>query len=142
MNPEQAWQSVLGQLQMEMPRASLDTWVRDTRVVSYADGSMTIGVNNAYARDWLDSRLSGTVCRLLVGMMDKAVDVAFVVSSGADTVDSTQDLAPGRPAADTAAPSAAPIARVRGTTLNPRYTFDNFVVGANNRLAHAASLGG
>ena len=140
MNPEQAWQSVLGQLQMEMPRASFDTWVRDTRVVSYADGSMTIGVNNAYARDWLDSRLSRTVCRLLVGMMDKAVDVAFVVSSGADTVDSTQDLAPGGPAADTAAPSAAPIARVRGTTLNPRYTFDNFVVGANNRLAHAASL--
>jgi hypothetical protein len=54
MNPEQAWQSVLGQLQMEMPRASFDTWVRDTRVVSYAEGSMTIGVNNAYARDWLD----------------------------------------------------------------------------------------
>ena len=38
MNPEQAWQSVLGQLQMEMPRASFDTWVRDTEVLSLEDG--------------------------------------------------------------------------------------------------------
>ena len=58
MNAEQAWQSVLGQLQMEMPRASFDTWVRDTRVLASTDDSLTIGVNNAYARDWLDSRAS------------------------------------------------------------------------------------
>ena len=38
MNAEQAWQSVLGQLQMEMPRASFDTWVRDTRPVLYEKG--------------------------------------------------------------------------------------------------------
>ena len=44
MNAEQAWQSVLGQLQMEMPRASFDTWVRDTKPVSYHDGTLTIGV--------------------------------------------------------------------------------------------------
>ena len=58
MNPEQAWQSALGQLQMEMPKASFDTWVRDTQVVSYTDGTLTVGVRNAYARDWLESRLS------------------------------------------------------------------------------------
>jgi len=140
MNAEQAWQSVLGQLQMEMPRASFDTWVRDTRVVSYADGAMTIGVNNAYARDWLDSRLSGTVCRLLVGMMDRAVEVAFVVASGAENVDSTPDPVTGRPEAGPADPAPATISRARNSTLSPRYTFENFVVGAHNRLAHAASL--
>ena len=57
MNAEHAWQSVLGQLQMEMPRASFDTWVRDTKPVSYDAGIMTVAVRNAYARDWLDSRL-------------------------------------------------------------------------------------
>src|SRR3970282_1032281 len=55
MNAEQAWQSVLGQLQMEMPRASFDTWVRDTRAIAYDNGSLVIGVRNAYARDWLES---------------------------------------------------------------------------------------
>jgi chromosomal replication initiator protein len=140
MNAEQAWQSVLGQLQMEMPRASFDTWVRDTHVISYADGSMIIGVNNAYARDWLDSRLTGTACNLLVGLMDRAVNVAFVVASGSDTTDLTENRAPGQPVADSPTPVVATTPRTRGTSLNPRYTFDNFVVGANNRLAHAASL--
>ena len=47
MKAEQAWQSVLGQLQTEMPKASYDTWVRDTQVLSYEDGLLTIGVDNA-----------------------------------------------------------------------------------------------
>ena len=63
MNAEHAWQSVLGQLQMEMPRASFDTWVRDTKPVSCDAGVMTVAVRNAYARDWLDSRLAPTVSR-------------------------------------------------------------------------------
>jgi hypothetical protein len=79
MNPEQAWQSALGQLQMEMPRASFDTWVRDTRVVSFEDNCLVISVRNAYACDWLESRLASTVSRLLIGIMDKPVDVRFVV---------------------------------------------------------------
>jgi chromosomal replication initiator protein len=79
MNVEQAWQSVLGQLQMEMPRASFDTWVRDTKPVSYQDGTLTIGVRNAYARDWLESRLASTVSRLLIGIMNASVAVNFIV---------------------------------------------------------------
>ena len=61
MNLDQSWQSVLGQLQMEMPRASFDTWVRDTRPLSCEGGVLTIGVRNAYARDWLESRLASTI---------------------------------------------------------------------------------
>lgn len=80
MNAEQAWRSVLAQLQLDMPRASFDTWVRDTRPVSYLDGILTIGVRNAYARDWLESRLAGTVNRLLVGVLDAGASVNFVVS--------------------------------------------------------------
>ena len=80
MELQQAWQTVLGQLQMEMPRASFDTWVRDTRPISYEDGLLTIGVRNAYARDWLESRLASTVSRLLIGIMNRTVDVEFVVS--------------------------------------------------------------
>ena len=64
LSPEQAWQSALGQLQMEMPKASFDTWVRDTRLVSFDAGIVTVGVRNAYARDWLESRLSSTLTRL------------------------------------------------------------------------------
>ena len=75
MNAEQAWKSVLGQLQMEMPRASYDTWVRDTRILTYEEGLMTVAVRNAYARDWLENRLLSTVVRLLAGMMNRVVEV-------------------------------------------------------------------
>ena len=44
MEAEQAWQSALGQLQMEMPKASFDTWVRDTSLVAYEEGVFTVAV--------------------------------------------------------------------------------------------------
>ncbi|HEX9334135.1 MAG TPA: chromosomal replication initiator protein DnaA [Anaerolineales bacterium] len=134
MNAEQAWQSVLGQLQMEMPRASFDTWVRDTKPVSYQDGTLTIGVRNAYARDWLESRLASTVSRLLVGIMNASVAVNFIVDS--NEVDLMRDEA--------YLPQPEPIAAyeqpARPSNLNPRYIFETFVVGSGNRLANAACL--
>lgn len=133
MDAEQAWQSALGQLQMEMPKASFDTWVRDTRVVGYEDGIFTVAVQNAYARDWLESRLASTAARLLMGMMNCWVDVRFVVRSS-ESAEGMQELlsAPAK--------EEAPTPRPKNISLNPRYSFDNFVVGPNNRLAHAASL--
>ena len=65
--------------QLEMPKAAFDTWVRNAEFVSYEDGSFIIGVSNAYARDWLQSRLSSTVTRLLTGIMNRTVEVRFVV---------------------------------------------------------------
>ena len=133
MNAEQAWQSVLGQLQMEMPRASFDTWVRDTKPVSYQDGTLTIGVRNAYARDWLESRLASTVSRLLVGIMNASVAVNFIVNGNvAETMADESPLPQLEPAVYD--PPARP------SNMNPRYLFETFVVGSGNRLAHAACL--
>lgn len=85
MNKDQAWQSVLGQLQMEMPRASFDTWVRDTKAVSLQDDVLTVSVRNAYARDWLENRLTSTINRLLIGILNIGkVGVKFVVNNGED----------------------------------------------------------
>jgi hypothetical protein len=79
MNAETAWQAVLGQLQMEMPRASFETWVRETRCLSLEAGVVTIGTRNTDACEWLESRLSSTVTRLLAGMLNQAVEVRFIV---------------------------------------------------------------
>jgi chromosomal replication initiator protein len=134
MNAEQAWQSVLGQLQMEMPRASFDTWVRDTKPVSYQDGTLTIGVRNAYARDWLESRLASTVSRLLVGIMNASVAVNFIVNG--NDVEIVMDEAPrAQPE-----PIMAYDQPARSSNMNPRYLFETFVVGSGNRLAHAACM--
>ncbi len=135
MDAEQAWQSALGQLQMEMPKASFDTWVRDTQIYSYDEGVFTIGVRNAYVRDWLESRLSSTVTRLLMGIMNRAVNVAFVVDANGN----------GELVAEPVEVDEIPNITLNtaqyphSVTLNPRYTFENFIVGPNNRLAHAVS---
>ena len=135
MDAEKAWQSALGQLQMELPKASFDTWVRDTRFFSYDDGLITISVRNAYARDWLESRLSSTVSRLLMGIMNRAVEVAFVVNGNGNEVTVSEPV----PVDETTGNAQIKLQDMRSHTLNPRYTFDNFIVGSNNRLAHAAS---
>ncbi len=136
MNAEQAWQAALGQLQMDLSKAAFDTWVRSAEFISYEDGAFTIGVQNAYARDWLDSRLSSTVNRILTGVMNRPVTVSFAVgrretiqAEAVEPVDAPQvRLTSESPAR----PGSAPV--------SPRYTFESFVVGSSNRMAHAASI--
>lgn len=139
MNAEQAWQSVLAQLQMEMPRASFDTWVRDTRPLAYENGIITVGVRNAYARDWLENRLATNVSRLLIEILNSNVSVKFVVSQSEETAShfaSNPDAERDASSIEITPPEPKP----RHISLNPRYTFDTYVVGSGNRLAHAACL--
>jgi chromosomal replication initiator protein len=133
MKAEQAWQAAHGQLQMEMPKAAYDTWVRDAELIAYEDGTFIIGVHNAYARDWLESRLSSTIVRILTGIMNRSVEVRFTVWHAVETSEAVESLAVANSLPDETD-------RLSNQFLNTRYTFDNFVVGASNRLAHAASL--
>jgi len=133
MKAEQAWQAALGQLQMDMPKASFDTWVRNAEIVSYEDNVFIIGVPNTYARDWLESRLTSKIKRLLCGIMNRTVSLRFIVwQAGAE-----------QPVAEVALQEMAaemPPSQTKPTAVINRYTFENFVVGSSNRLAHAASL--
>jgi chromosomal replication initiator protein len=140
MNPEQAWQAALGQLQMEMNKATFDTWVRDARYLAFDEGTFVIGAANGYARDWLEDRLSGLARKTLTGIWGQSVEVRFEIGlqDPADEleVEEEEDLLLAS-ASDGTAPALPP--RPAANYLNPRYTFSNFVVGNSNRLAHAAS---
>ena len=117
---------------MELSKASFDTWVKNTQLISFEDasGTFALGAGNAYACDWLDSRLKSTVVNKLSGMMARQVNVEFKVWA-APQVDLEEETV--------SIPRPAPIVKdTYDTQLNPRYRFDNFVVGSANRLAHAA----
>jgi chromosomal replication initiator protein len=133
MKAEQAWQAALGQLQMDMPKASFDTWVRNAEIVSYEDNVFIIGVPNTYARDWLESRLTSKIKRLLCGIMNRTVSLRFIVWK----VGTEEPIA--EVALQEMEPEMAP-SQLKPTAVINRYTFENFVVGSSNRLAHAASL--
>ncbi len=135
MQAERLWQAALGQLQVEMPRAKFETWIRDAELLSYEDGEFVIGVKNAFARDWLDDRLRPTIKQVLGGIAGRTVDVRFVVWQQQAPVSApTPERTPDQP--------RTPVLESAPTTqyLNPNYTFDTFVVGKSNRLAHAAAV--
>ncbi len=135
MNANQAWQSTLGQIQMEMSKASYDTWVRNAQLISHEDNTFLVGVPNAYARDWLEDRLTSTMNRMLAGMMNTPQQVHFVVWHPEENPASSQEeeLVQTSTSVDETPQRINP-------TINPRYAFESFVVGASNRLAHAACM--
>ena len=133
MNAESAWTAVVGQLQMEMPKASFDTWVRPASLLQYNGNTFTVGVQNAYARDWLEARLTSTATRLLSSILDCPQEVKFVLVH-AESQPATSESEIEVETSSNILPSCTQ------PVFNDKFTFSNFVVGSNNRLAHAASL--
>jgi chromosomal replication initiator protein len=145
MKPKDAWQATLGQLQLQMDKAAFQTWLHGTDVLAFSDDHITIGVRNAYAKDWLEQRLHPTICRALADVFGRSIEVDFTVWS---------QVAPSDPTSPTSslhtAPNGTSDQKANGkqpdplpageNQLNCRYHFDNFVVGSSNRLAHAATL--
>ena len=134
MKSDHVWSAALGELQLQMTQATFDTWLRDSRLLKQEDGTFVIGVKNGYAKDWLEHRLLATIKRTLARLTGRTVAVQFVVWS--EETERREDVSLLTPSPPTAQMAAAP----PPANLNPRYTFDSFVVGPGNRLAQAASM--
>jgi chromosomal replication initiator protein len=146
MSPEKAWKATLGELELQMTKATFNTWLKDTKLVSAQNGAFTISVRNDYAKDWLENRLRDTIVRTLANIVGQPVTLHFVVAaddpperSGAGDIPEPPPAPQssngnGRHSADTT------LAPGGNTLLNNRYTFATFVAGPSNRLAHAAAL--
>lgn len=137
MNAEQLWQTAQGELQIQMTRATYDTWLRNTEAVSIEDGVLTVAVRNPFVKDWLENRLIGTVQRTVASILGQEVEVRFVVSA-ATPVEEPQPLMRSSEGEGTNGKRKARAVRP-GNALNPRYRFETFIVGPSNRMAHAAS---
>ncbi|MQC24936.1 MAG: hypothetical protein DWG81_03210, partial [Chloroflexi bacterium] len=118
MKPEQVWQAALGELQLQLPAATFDTWLRGSRVLAHEEGLFVVGVASGYAKDWLERRLHATIARTLSGIVGRTVEVRFSVS-GNDA-----------PAAETLVGAKVPLPAAEIEVpetpgLNPRYIFEN-----------------
>jgi len=173
MRPEEAWQSVLGEIELTMGKSSVVAWLKSARLVAYEDGHYLIGVFNGHVKEWIEHRKRDDIRRMLSERMGRGVEASFaVVSPQTPSLISTPPPAAARPARPAAkqskkaasaaaapvAPAPPPVAAAislpplpkltpMSTTtmpgavegLNPRYTFEAFVVGSGNRMAHAAA---
>lgn len=145
----QVWQTTLGELEVTLSKANFTTWFRNTRIISAADGLVTIGVPNTFAKEWLQTKYHKEIVASLKQFYPDLQRVEYLVATG--TAKPEPEAAASPASGQTASPFAtsakgsgnarsATAASGGSQTLNERYTFDTFVVGTSNRLAHAAAL--
>ncbi len=150
MTAEQTWQVALDQLKHQLTRATFNTWVKNAKLVQYTENTYTIGVKNAYAKDWLENRLLGTIKNTLSNTAGNSIDVEVVIVSEEKKSENElnhMESTERNGAENTHHNNHRPKRRKRPSSqlgnsikLSPNYTFERFVVGSSNQLAHAASL--
>ncbi|HXM17358.1 MAG TPA: chromosomal replication initiator protein DnaA [Candidatus Tumulicola sp.] len=134
-NEEYLWQTCLGNLETKFTKPIFEMWIKPMRLVRMTPDEVTLTVQNAFAKDWAENRLKATILGTLSELLGSDFKVRFVVDESADgSAGIVQDS--GTPAGSAGQALAADF---RHTGLTDRYTFEQFVVGATNRFAHAAA---
>jgi chromosomal replication initiator protein len=146
MEQASTWSKALELIQRELNNEqAFQIWFGPVRFVSQGSGSIKLEVPNKYFRDWLVERYSALITNSVSKINGSELGVEFVVKEGGDE----EILAPAQPQDGRERKEGflkgvffqkeRPDA-IRELGLNPRYTFESFVVGPSNRFAHAASL--
>jgi len=139
MNNIELWQSVLSQMQFHISKANFATWFQNTEIISKENEIVTISVPNTFSKEWLSNKYNKLILKTLHDIDDKIKDLAFVIKPQTQK-SSTLRVLPEKDITETEQLKFDEFKTNKETNLNPRYTFDNFVVGSFNELAHAAAL--
>lgn len=134
MDNRQLWDGVLAEIELSVSKPAFDTWFKDTHIVKRDDATIILSVPNAFARDMFQSRYHANVLKLLRNK-DHTIHAVEYVINREEAKRKEERVNPSN------APSLPlPETQVnKEDNLNPRYTFDSFVVGSFNELAHAAA---
>ena len=131
---EELWKNVLAQVEQKISKPSFETWLKATKLLSYKGSTVTIAAPNSFARDWLENHYVHLIAGILSELTGEDLLIKFVVQKDQD--DDSLDL----PVPVIQAKNDDEHAEITPGMLNPKYTFDTFVIGSGNRFAHAASL--
>ena len=136
MQAEKIWEAALGELQLQVSKANYNTWLKDSRGIAYVKGIFTVAVPTAFIEEWLKSRLSSVVCRILSTITGQNTEVLFQVQAlRCDTGTAKAGLmTDGGVSLKSRHPAG------KAASLNPKYTFNTFVAGDCNRLPYTAAI--
>lgn len=139
MNNNELWQSVLAQIQFHISKANFATWFQNTEIISKENGKVVIAVPNAFSKEWLSNKYNKLILKTLYSIDNKIKDLEFVIKPHPPKAPPLKTLSESE---KTEGPQLKfdEFKINKETNLNPHYTFDNFVVGSFNELAHAAAL--
>jgi chromosomal replication initiator protein len=137
---ESLWEQVLERLQLQLSRPTFETWIKTASAKSLENGCLVIQTPNPFARNWLQKYYLKTIAEAVEELLGYTVEIQIEIhqgtqESGAGLSESMAALPVG-----VSQPMAVAPQRSRGGDLNPKYAFSRYVVGPNNRMAHAACL--
>src|SRR5690625_1806651 len=132
-NIEDLWNSALKEIEKKISKPSFDTWLKNTKAEKLSEDILTVNVPNEFARDWLEGRYTKLIADILFELTGAQLTTKFIIPESTAEIEE-RNQAPKQIAKNNNSYSAP------RTMLNPKYTFDSFVIGTGNRFAHAASL--
>jgi chromosomal replication initiator protein len=133
------WQSVLGEIELSVPHATFVTWFKNTELVECTDEQVTIAVPNIFAVRQFQVKFTDQIKQILAKNGVEPAHIEYIVksSSGRRTTVSRETTMAARPdVTENSSRLTAPV--TQNGSLNPRYTFSNFIVGSSNDLAYTA----
>ncbi len=136
LDTKQLWENVLTNIELSISPASFKMWFRETHIARIEDGVLMVGVPNQLTKDWLNEKFGKLILKTVRSFVDTIRAVEFTVSR------ENPRKAPEKVVTEVRA-EELPLTDYlinRSDNLNPRYTFDSFVVGPFNELAYTASL--
>ncbi|MCW1949610.1 MAG: chromosomal replication initiator protein DnaA [Candidatus Shapirobacteria bacterium] len=136
MNNQQLWQAILGSLEISLSKANFNTWFKNTSITERGDDFIVIGVPSAFNRDWIAAKYHQEMLKALKTQAPEIKEIRYQLGGSSNS----------QPAQKTASVKSNPEnnGQKEGfaqnlSGLNPKYTFETFIIGKNNELAHAAS---
>jgi chromosomal replication initiator protein len=131
MTATNVWEQVLERIETKINRHSFYTWFKPTRFVADDGRALKVRVPNGLVRDWLTKHYAAVIAEALAEVGRTGLAFDFVTEDA-------PDLSPTELAASEDLPPPPEALQAPAAGLNPRYTFDTFVVGPSNQFAHAA----
>lgn len=131
------WESALVEIEAAVSEANFSTWFKGTFILKHDEGTIYLGVPNSFTRDWLYKKYHAVILRTLRAMNETVRSLEYVITKDAEKkkVEEKRKIQ----MAPTISMPLQDFYVNKDDNLNPRYIFDNFVVGPFNELAHAAS---
>jgi len=134
MTNEELWQTVLAQIQLNISPANFSTWFKNTNIILQKENEVVVSVPNSFAKEWLEQKYNKIIYKILNSLDIKIKSIQYTINKSELKVFKKDHL----PALETDQLEFQELKINQETNLNPRYTFENFIVGPFNELAHAA----
>ncbi|NOW88732.1 chromosomal replication initiator protein DnaA [Clostridium beijerinckii] len=127
------WDKTLDIIKSELSEVSFNTWIKSCEPLSISSNTLKISVPNSFTQDILDKRYKDLVANSIKAVCSKLYTIEFIIMSEIYEKEEIKNSSNQKS-------KAIVVNDEMSSTLNPKYTFNSFVIGNSNRFAHAASL--